>query len=47
MSAAKPATGLNKEAILAIILVSYVMIVLDISAVLTGLPGSHFFRQPL
>jgi EmrB/QacA subfamily drug resistance transporter len=38
MSAAQPATGLNKEAILAIILVSYVMIVLDISVVLTGHP---------
>ena len=30
--------AVNKEAILAIILVSYVMIVLDISVVLTGLP---------
>ena len=34
------ATG-NKSAILAIILVSYVMIVLDISVVLTGLPKIH------
>ena len=31
----------NKTAILAIILVSYVMIVLDISVVLTGLPKIH------
>lgn len=31
----------NKTAILAIILVSYVMIVLDISVVLTGLPNIH------
>lgn len=38
MSATKTAAGPNKTAILAIILVSYVMIVLDISVVLTGLP---------
>ena len=31
----------NKSAILAIILISYVMIVLDISVVLTGLPNIH------
>jgi EmrB/QacA subfamily drug resistance transporter len=41
MSAATPTTGANKRAILAIILVSYVMIVLDISVVLTGLPKIH------
>ncbi|TIO72542.1 MAG: MFS transporter [Mesorhizobium sp.] len=35
------ASGLNKAAILAIILVSYVMIVLDTSIVLTGLPRIH------
>lgn len=35
------ATAPNKTAILAIILVSYVMIVLDISIVLTGLPRIH------
>jgi EmrB/QacA subfamily drug resistance transporter len=34
-------TGINKRAILAIILVSYVMIVLDTSVVLTGLPKIH------
>lgn len=34
-------TSLNKTAILAIILISYVMIVLDISIVLTGLPKIH------
>jgi EmrB/QacA subfamily drug resistance transporter len=36
-----PATAPHKTAILAIILVSYVMIVLDISVVLTGLPMIH------
>ncbi|CAN7281565.1 MFS transporter [Phyllobacterium sp. LjRoot231] len=41
MSAATPTTGASKTAILAIILVSYVMIVLDISIVLTGLPKIH------
>jgi EmrB/QacA subfamily drug resistance transporter len=35
------ATPSNKTAILAIILISYVMIVLDISIVLTGLPKIH------
>lgn len=35
------ATAPNKTAILAIILISYVMIVLDISIVLTGLPKIH------
>lgn len=35
------ATAPNKTAILAIILISYVMIVLDISIVLTGLPRIH------
>lgn len=34
-------TSANKNAILAIILISYVMIVLDISIVLTGLPKIH------
>lgn len=34
-------TTLNKTAILAIILISYVMIVLDTSIVLTGLPNIH------
>lgn len=34
-------TSANKTAILAIILISYVMIVLDISIVLTGLPRIH------
>ncbi|RJT34286.1 MFS transporter [Mesorhizobium waimense] len=38
MSTIKTTAGPNKTAILAIILVSYVMIVLDISVVLTGLP---------
>ena len=33
-----PAAGLHKSAILAIVLVSYTMIVLDISIVITGLP---------
>jgi EmrB/QacA subfamily drug resistance transporter len=37
-SAAPPLLPVNKTAILSIILVSYVMIVLDISVVLTGLP---------
>src|SRR3954449_7947386 len=36
-----PATGLRKGAILAIVLVSYTMIVLDISIVITGLPKIH------
>jgi EmrB/QacA subfamily drug resistance transporter len=36
-----PATAPNKPAILAIILVSYVMIILDTSIVLTGLPHMH------
>ena len=35
------ASHTNKTAILAIILVRYVMIVLDISVVLTGLPKIH------
>lgn len=34
-------TTVNKSAILAIILISYVMVVLDISIVLTGLPKIH------
>lgn len=34
-------TTLNKSAILAIVLLSYVMIVLDTSIVLTGLPNIH------
>lgn len=38
MEKRSPAQAVNKQAILAIILVSYVMIVLDISVVLTGLP---------
>lgn len=37
----RPSTGPNKRMILAIILISYVMIVLDISVVLTGLPSIH------
>jgi MFS family permease len=41
MSATHTVTGSHKTAILAIILVSYVMIVLDISVVLTGLPLIH------
>jgi len=42
MSDANTATSpSNKTAILAIILISYVMIVLDISVVLTGLPKIH------
>jgi MFS family permease len=36
-----PTPGMNKTAILAIILISYVMIVLDISVVLTGLAMIH------
>jgi EmrB/QacA subfamily drug resistance transporter len=36
-----PDTSVNKGAVLAIILISYVMIVLDISVVLTGLPKIH------
>jgi EmrB/QacA subfamily drug resistance transporter len=42
MPIGQPATASqNKTAILAIILISYVMIVLDISVVLTGLPKIH------
>jgi EmrB/QacA subfamily drug resistance transporter len=42
MSRSAPSTSpTNKTAILAIVLVSYVMIVLDISVVLTGLPKIH------
>ncbi|PWC35028.1 MFS transporter [Azospirillum sp. TSO22-1] len=40
-TAAPPAPAVDRTAILAIILVSYVMIVLDISVVLTGLPRIH------
>src|SRR3954466_11834162 len=36
-----PAPGLRKGAILAIVLVSYTMIVLDISIVITALPQIH------
>src|SRR3954468_17668930 len=36
-----PAAGLRKGAILAIVLVSYTMIVLDISIVITALPKIH------
>ncbi|NTJ11549.1 MFS transporter [Rhizobium lusitanum] len=38
---AKPADSINRTAILAIILISYVMIVLDTSIVITGLPKIH------
>jgi EmrB/QacA subfamily drug resistance transporter len=41
MSSIRSANGKNKSAILAIILASYVMIVLDTSIVLTGLPRIH------
>jgi MFS family permease len=41
MSAIRSANDKHKSAILAIILVSYVMIVLDTSIVLTGLPKIH------
>ena len=41
MSATVPSHAPHKSAILAIILVSYVMIVLDTSIVLTGLPSIH------
>jgi EmrB/QacA subfamily drug resistance transporter len=41
MSSIQTANGKHKSAILAIILVSYVMIVLDTSIVLTGLPKIH------
>jgi MFS family permease len=41
MSSIQSANGKHKSAILAIILVSYVMIVLDTSIVLTGLPKIH------
>ncbi|WP_371418924.1 MFS transporter [Agrobacterium sp. ICMP 6402] len=42
MSSSNPTRPLpNKSAILAIILISYVMIVLDISVILTGLPKIH------